>query len=188
MRKIAFVLFFCLFFAPHELSAQDGDDPFADPGNTQANDESAELKLIQPYQSKSLGQLTLPAIWDIQEDKQSLRAVEKNHKQPAVIQFFLIERLFQVSAVEYIEHLLKTLDGMPNEQRKLVRERIYLGENQEVEAQGACFTALENGHAYRHCVLVMAAQQILIVSISAPTERQKLANMDNLKSLVGGMN
>ncbi len=197
------VICICIFVLPASLLAQDNADSGADEQVVEDNvdkqatsDVSPSLKdspfspdkLIQPYNSASLGQLKLPAFWEVAEEEQVLRAIENDSKQPLSVQFFLIDRPFEITASEYIDHLFKMVDGLPIEQQKRQRKKVELSIDPPVSAETFCFSGIEQDILRRHCIGVLAAEKMLVVSISGPATRSEFITPDAIKALIVGMN
>ena len=92
----AFPILIALFFPLHDLMAQ---EPQAQPENAQNTEQpttqtgAIAIQINQPYVSKTLGNLTLPFMWEAEEIESQKRiiAIESRSNKPAILTIDFIE-------------------------------------------------------------------------------------------------
>ncbi|MDX9719214.1 MAG: hypothetical protein RBU37_00600 [Myxococcota bacterium] len=130
-------------------------------------EEASSVELIQAVNNAQLGQLNVPAFWEVSELEDGLRAVESQHARPAVLELGQVSIPEALSMDALAEALRAELGGVSE------REREQLAKEKGVEQLYVMYSGEESGQPMLYAfVLVGGSKRVLMASLSLPAERE----------------
>ena len=106
MKMLRYITFACIFLSHAHAFAQSPSDPLAEPALPPS---ATSVQLNQPYASDHLGNVVLPFMWNISEEKNHIVATENSELDPAVITVDSVKFPADLKADNVVHNILKSL-------------------------------------------------------------------------------
>lgn len=183
MKFIQYLIGLSILCTSFAASAQVPDNPASNDApqpEKESRQKITEVLINQPYTTKSLGDMTLPFMWEAQEDEARKRLVitESRTTSPAVITVDLVAVPADIPKLDIAREIASSLaESLGTSTTITSQKKTYenCGKKKcpSVDIYKAVFSGIENGYN-RNCALqiVPAGSEFLVLTICTLADKQ----------------